>query len=113
MEAPKSKTTRPSKSLANIIQDAEMMLVGLKANTTEVEKRGADAAFITRLEEELKTLKTQNAEQEKLKADLKTKTGQVNASESKVSKTMSEAKKVVKLAIPQSQWKEFGINDKK
>lgn len=110
METPKPKTTRPSKSLANIIQDAEMMLVGLKANTAEVEKRGADSAFIAKLEEELKT---QNAEQEKLKADLKTKTEQVNASESNVSKTMSEAKKVVKLAIPQSQWGEFGINDKR
>lgn len=113
MEVPKSKGTRPSKSIASNIQDAEMMLVGLKANTTEVEKRGVDSAFIAKLEEEVKTLKTKNAEQEKLKADLKTKTEEVNTSESKVSKTMSEAKKVVKLAIPQSQWKEFGINDKR
>lgn len=57
------------------------MLVGLKSNTTEVEKRETDSVFITKL---------------------KVKTEQVNASESNVSKTMSEAKKVMKFAIPQS-----------
>lgn len=58
-----------------------MMLVGLKSNTTEVEKRETDSAFITKL---------------------KVKTEQVNTLESKISKTMSKAKKVMKFAIPQS-----------
>lgn len=113
METPKTKTTRPSKSLARIAQNAELMLAGLKANISEVEKRGVDAEFISKMENEINRLKINNIEQEKLKSALKLKTEEVNASVDNVSKLFSEAKKVVKLALPQAQWIEFGMDDKK
>jgi len=52
-------------------------------------------------------------EQEKLKADLKSKTESLNALLDSLAGKYSEARKLVKLEIPQSQWKEFGINDKR
>lgn len=52
METPKTKTTRPSKSLAEMTQNAELMLAGLKANPNEVAKRGIDIVFISEMEQE-------------------------------------------------------------
>ena len=51
--------------------------------------------------------------QEKLKADLKSKTAELEAKMKEIDAKMSEAKKIVKMDIPQSQWKEFGIYDKR
>ena len=51
--------------------------------------------------------------QEKLKADLKSKTAELEAKMKEIDVKMSEAKKIVKMDIPQSQWKEFGIVDKR
>jgi flagellar capping protein FliD len=54
-----------------------------------------------------------NDEQEKLKADLKSKTDALNTKMEELTKKYSEAKKVVKLEFPQTQWMEFGISDKR
>ncbi len=54
-----------------------------------------------------------NDEQEKLKADLKSKTDALNAKMEELTQKYSEAKKVVKLEFPQTQWMEFGISDKR
>lgn len=94
-------------------QNVELMLAGLKANPNEVAKRGIDIVFISEMEQELYRLKIKNSEQEKLKSDLKIKTEELNTSVDKVSKLLSEAKKVVKLALPQAQWKQFGMDDKR
>lgn len=50
---------------------------------------------------------------EKLKADLKTKTQDLDAKLGELKKLYSELKKSVKMDIEQSQWKEFGIEDKR
>lgn len=65
------------------------------------------------MEKEINELETNNIEQEKLKSALKLKTEELNTSVDKVSKLHSEAKKVVKLALPQAQWIEFGMEDKR
>ena len=56
---------------------------------------------------------TANAEQEALKSRLKEKTTALDANMAELQQKVSEAKKVVKLAIPQASWKEFGITDSK
>lgn len=45
-----------------------------------------------------------------MKADLKSKTDSLNSLMNGLMGKYSEAKKLVKLEIPQSQWKEFGID---
>lgn len=89
------------------------MAAGLKNNAAEVAKRGIDAEFVTRLENNRSNAIAMNDEQEKLKADLKVKTAEFEAKMNEISLQLAEARKVVKLAIPQPQWKEFGIDDKR
>lgn len=58
---------------------------------------------------------TENAEQEKLKlkALLKEKTAQLDATTDEMIKTYTLLKKYIKLSVPQELWREFGIEDKK
>ncbi len=99
-------------SFAETTTRAQLMVTALKANAEKVSKRGIDEAFVTEMDSFCKEAVALNDEQEKLKADLKTKTDDLTAKLEELTKKYSEAKKVVKLDFPQSQWKEFGIEDK-
>lgn len=106
-------TTRPKNSFAEIVSQAQVMSTGLKNQSAEVAKRGIDADFIAKLEEARVAAIALNDEQERLKAELKAKTEALDAKVKSISALLSEAKKVVKLAIPQTGWKEFGVQDKR
>lgn len=99
-------------SFAEITTRAQLMVTALKANAQRVSKRGIDEAFVTEMDGFTKEAVALNDEQEKLKADLKTKTDDLTAKLEELTKKYSEAKKIVKLDFPQTQWKEFGIEDK-
>ena len=58
-------------------------------------------------------METLNSEQEKLKADLKTKTQELSKTITEIESKVSFIKKLIKIDIPQTQWKEFGIEDKR
>ncbi|MGP1436735.1 MAG: hypothetical protein ACTTKN_08930 [Phocaeicola sp.] len=111
-ETPK-RVTRRSRSYAETVSNAQVMVTALKANAEAVAKRGINAAFVTALEENRATAITYNDEQEKLKADLKLKTEALNTKIKEITAQLAEARKVVKLAIPKAQWKEFGMDDKR
>ncbi len=100
-------------SYAEQISQADIMLQALKSNVDKLSRRGIDQPFVDEMESMAKQVKALNEEQEKLKADLKSKTESLNALMDGLAGKYSEAKKLVKLEIPQSQWKEFGINDKR
>jgi len=101
-----------NKSYAKKLDDAQVMLSGLKAHN-ELARRGIDAAFVTNLEAKISSSIQLNNEQEKLKADLKSKTAELDNEVSRMVKLVAEAQKVVKMDIPKSQWKEFGIQAKR
>lgn len=103
----------PKKSYAEQIAAAQLMQAALQAHAEQVGRRGIDESFITRLGKGANTAIGLNTEQEKLKADQKKKTEELEAELKGVGELMSEARKIVKLEFPQSAWKEFGINDKK
>ena len=105
--------TNPKKSLAEIINKSRLMIAGLKHNAPEVARRGADSSFVAEYENELRELERLDEEQERLKAQLKSKTEEVDAKKRQVESKLAEAKKVVKLAIPKAQWVEFGMEDKR
>lgn len=106
-------TTRPKNSFAEIVSQAQVMSTGLKNQSEVVAKRGIDTDFITQLEKEREAAIALNDEQERLKAELKAKIEALDAKVKSISALLSEAKKVVKLAIPQAGWKEFGVQDKR
>lgn len=103
----------PKRSFAEIVSQAQVMTAGLKNKAAEVAKRGVDETFITNMEKLREEVISINDEQERLKAETKMKTELLDKKLKELTVQMSEAKKVVKLSIPQSGWREFGIDDKK
>jgi len=100
-------------SFAERINSSKVMLTGLQANAETVAVRGIDTAFITNLQNTITSCETLNGEQESLKAALKAKTAELDAQLAALKAMLSEAKKVVKLAINKTNWLEFGISDKR
>ncbi len=105
--------SKTKKSYADVISLTEVMLNGLRNNLETVTKRGIDEVFINQLSEARSTAITMNNKQEELKADLKDQTSMLQEKMDEIYSQLSEAKKVVKLAIPQERWVEFGIQDKR
>ena len=100
-------------SFAENLNNSDVMIEGLKANQERVAQRGIKNEFITEMETDVAQSKTLNSEQEKMKAALKKKTAELNSKMASLDAKYKEAKKVVKLEMEQSLWKEFGIQDKK
>ena len=101
------------RSYAEVINDAKLMISGLKSNTDRVSKRGLDKDFISKLESIMVKSQTLDNEQEDLKAKLKTKTSELDNEMMELEKLMSESKKVVKLEMEKTSWRSFGIQDSK
>ena len=100
------------KSYSENITLAKVMADGLsryKSNLPAAVKESQ----ISELESLRQTIETLNSEQEKLKADLKTKTQALDAKLNELQKLYAELKKRIKIDIEQSQWREFGIEDKR
>ena len=103
----------PGKSYAEIANSITIMISGLKNNADRIQKRGIGKDFITNFEAKHGEIETLNNEHEALKAKLKTKTEELNEKLSERKVFEDEAKKVIKLEFDKSQWKEFGIDDKR
>ena len=88
------------------------MIDGLKGRNDKL-PLGVKAEDITKLEELRKKMETLNSEQEKLKADLKTKTEELSKTITEMESKVSFIKKLIKIDIPKTQWREFGIEDKR
>ena len=103
----------PGKTYAESINLTTVLVSGLKANSERVSKRGISTDFVSNLETNLNDVKNLNNEQETLKANLKSKTDSLNKKMDDMNALVDEAKKVVKLEFDKTQWKEFGIEDKR
>ena len=102
----------PRKNFSTHLAESSVMIDGLKGRNDNL-PLGIKAEDLTKLEELRKKMETLNSEQEKLKADLKTKTEELNKAVSEVENKVTFLKKLIKIDIPQTQWREFGIEDKR
>ncbi|ACU93487.1 membrane-binding protein [Capnocytophaga ochracea] len=100
------------KTYSTNLVESQVMIDGLKGRNDKL-PLGVKAEDITKLEELRKKMETLNSEQEKLKADLKTKTQELSKTITEIESKVSFIKKLIKIDIPQTQWKEFGIEDKR
>ena len=100
------------KTYSQTLTDAQVMVKGIKDNQEVLSKRQIDDAFATDLQTDVDTCITLNGEQETLKAKLKSKTEELDKAMAAMKKKSSEARKIIKLDMPQSSWREFGIEDK-
>ena len=102
-----------TKSFARTISDAQVMVKGIRDNEAVLAQRKIDGAFADDIQVDVDTCIRLNGEQESLKAKLKEKTAELDATMSSLSKKTSEARKIIKLDMPQTSWREFGIEDKR
>jgi hypothetical protein len=101
------------KTQAQEITDTGVMVNGIKANQGVLAQRKIDDAFAKDLQADIDTCVELNKEQETLKAKLKGKTVAFDAAFAAMQKKAAEARKIIKLDMPQASWREFGINDKR
>ncbi|BEG98763.1 hypothetical protein [Bacteroides sedimenti] len=102
-----------SKTYSEQITKVQLLTTGLKKNIELVKNKGLDEHFISKLEAEIVLAAGYNKETEQLRIDLRKKTIQANQKLAEVKQMVKEAKKVIKGDFAQTQWKEFGIIDKR
>ncbi len=102
-----------SKSFAEKMNEVKLMLAGIKQYPERLARRGLDAEFISRFEKSFQEVQTLDNEQEKLKAELKSKSAALTEKSTGLDALYIEAKKMVKVEIESTAWKEFGIQDKR
>ncbi len=102
-----------SKSFAQTMNNSKLMLAGLKQNPEQLAKRGLDADFVNKYETAFNEAQTLDNEQEKLKAEQKSKTVALQGRLTDLGALHSEARKIVKIEMPNTSWREFGIEDKR
>ena len=104
-----------AKSFPELLASVRQMLVGLEANAVDVAVRGATPAFAQNGQTLLDSINALEAEQETLKAALKTKTASLDIAVAQLKTWQSEATSAVKLTYrdQQEKWVEFGIKAKK
>ncbi|WP_172915473.1 membrane-binding protein [Capnocytophaga canimorsus] len=100
------------KSYAENIKSVKLMIDGLRNHKDNL-PAGIDEAFIDELEALKNKVETLNSEQEKLKANLKSKTEEFDKQLKLLTDKQSVARKRAKMDYQQSQWREFGIEDKR
>ena len=99
----------PSVSFSQQVIDFRTMVGGVTSRLTDLDGSGVSAADAAELEALTDELAALNLEQEDLKAQLKTKTQELNDKLKKAKAKHSIMSKRVKLATPQAHWKAFGI----
>lgn len=105
--------TKSTKSFAEQVSAARVMLSGLTENQAQLEKRGITTAFVDELESMIQTATTGNSLQEKLKSDLKVATAELDRTLTTLNALYSEARTLVKLEMPSESWLGFGITAKR
>ena len=99
----------PRVTFAQQVIDFRTMVGGVTGRLTDLTGSGVSAADAAELEALTDELAALNLEQEDLKAQLKTKTQELNDKLKKAKAKHSIMSKRVKLATPQAHWKAFGI----
>lgn len=102
-----------AKSYSQEITDAQVMLSGIRTNQNVLAERKIDENFTQGLNDTINDCVRLNNEQEQLKARLKEKTEELSRQMAELKSKTKEARKIVKLDMPQASWKEFGILDKR
>jgi SUMO ligase MMS21 Smc5/6 complex component len=101
------------KTQSQEIIDTGIMVKGINAHQDVLAERKIDTVFATALQADVDECIKLNQEQETLKAKLKEKTTEFDVALAAMLKKAGEARKIIKLDMPQSSWREFGIDDKR
>jgi len=99
------------KNFAQSLSDARLMADAVKAHIDEL-KASTGMAEDTgeKLEALIKSMSDLDTAQEKLKAELKRKTSELDEKGKELDALVNDCRKRVKLGIAKDGWKEFGIS---
>ena len=100
----------PRESYGKQIEDATVMLAGIRSHKEKLEARGINDLYIEKFAALNKNCVDTNSEQEKAKAALKNLTETLIGLLKDLEKEMQFCKRVVMTEIPKSLWKEFGVH---
>ena len=103
------------KSDADFISEARVMIDALNriGSATDNYPMGSGRTFVDEFTATRENVVDYKKKKEKLNAELTAKTMQLDDEMRKMKKLYSEAKERVKQDVPQEQWEQFGIDDKK
>jgi hypothetical protein len=93
------------------VAKSQLLIAGMEKNVELIKNKGLDAKFISKLKSETNTVASYNEECEKIKADARAKTRQLNIKANEVRMQVKEAKKIIKRDFDKSEWHKFGISD--
>jgi exopolysaccharide biosynthesis protein len=99
-------------SYAERLDDARLLLEGISKHKEELAVVGVDDAYIQSLTQLKVDAEQIDADQERLKAELKTATDKKNKAMKKLMKAYSRTRTLVKMTFPYVAWLEFGISAK-
>ncbi len=102
-----------AKTFAQRLSDARLMVAGIRSHKDELAGVSLGEEQAAAMETQLNRIRELDTQQEKLKAELKTCTAELDKLSKELDDTLKDSKKRVKLTIPQSLWQEFGMSDKK
>ena len=100
-------------SFSQRITDARLMSAGIRAHSEELKSISLGEDMAAKIDAAAQDMQKLDTEQERLKSELKAMTEKLNARSSELISYLRDSKKRVKIAIPQTNWKEFGITDKR
>ena len=98
-------------TISERMRRTQNMLAGLAANTERMNKRGLDTKFVSNFTLAYQESIDLDNSHEAAKAQMKAKTAEFHSQLNKTEEFYREAKKAVKLEMPQELWKQFGIYD--
>ncbi len=100
-------------TLSQKISDARLMIAGIKGNLEILKSIGLNEQNAQEIETALAKVQELDTKQERLKAELKVCTAELNDFSKQMDSLVRSSRKRVKLAVPQAGWKEFGIQDRR
>jgi hypothetical protein len=101
------------KGFSQSVSDFRTMASGITTRLASLSGVGITAADATALTTFANELDTLNAAQEELKAQLKSKTDELNTKLAEAKAKGSDMTKRIKIATPQEEWVAFGITAKR
>ncbi len=102
-----------NQTFASFIENNKLMSSGIKNNVDLLTARGLGPEYSAEYDGNIDEVENVNFAQERLKADLKTKTTEMATKKKALQVQYSQAKSIVKATVPKDRWLEFGIQDKR
>lgn len=102
-----------SKTYADQVTKAQMLVAGLKKNYESIKTRGISMEQIKALEAAANEAFAMNKEVETLREEVSIKAAKANKKLTEIKNCMFNAKQIIKRCFDQEKWIDYGVMDKR